>query len=150
MNLKLLKNNQFHNDFRTKMSRFQVRDARASAEFSDRIAVVFGGISDGRVKASEQSLREIDDKKTDFDEAQMHRSGHSKEKIVKLKSINRTNDKPFKKPPILSHKRNKINKTPGFKKNPSGYTKYSLADVPEISNKSNTAAALDFLNQLKY
>ena len=60
------------------------------------------------------------------------------------------NDKPFKKPPIFSHKRNKINKTPGYTNNPSGYTKYSLADVPDISNKTNTATALDFQNQLKY
>merc|ERR1711934_132823 len=38
---------------------------------------------------------------------------------------------------------------PGWKKNPDGYTKYSLADVPEMSQSSNTAAAFDFLNKLK-
>lgn len=39
---------------------------------------------------------------------------------------------------------------PGFRKNPGGYTKYSLADVPEMSQSSNTAAAFDFLNQLRW
>ena len=29
-------------------------------------------------------------------------------------------------------------------KNPEKYTKYSLEDVPEVSNKSNSAAAFDF------
>ena len=33
-------------------------------------------------------------------------------------------------------------------KNPEKYTKYSLKDVPEISNKSNSAAAFDFLQKL--
>ena len=34
-------------------------------------------------------------------------------------------------------------------KNPEKYTKYSLEDVPEVSNKSNSAAAFDFLRKLK-
>ena len=34
-------------------------------------------------------------------------------------------------------------------KNPQGYTKYSLEDVPDVSNRSNSAAAFDFLRQLK-
>ena len=40
-------------------------------------------------------------------------------------------------------------KVPDFVKNPNKYTKYSLKDVPEVSNKSNSAAAIDFLRKLK-
>ena len=38
---------------------------------------------------------------------------------------------------------------PDHVKNPEKYTKYSLKDVPEVSNKSNSAAAFDFLQKLK-
>ena len=34
-------------------------------------------------------------------------------------------------------------------KNPENYTKYSLKDVPEVSDRSNSAAAFDFLRKLK-
>ena len=40
-------------------------------------------------------------------------------------------------------------RVPDFVKNPEKYTKYSLKDVPEVSNKSNSAAAFDFLRKLK-
>ena len=36
-----------------------------------------------------------------------------------------------------------------LKKNPSGKTKYSLADGPELSDSSNYAAAFDFIRKLK-
>ena len=40
-------------------------------------------------------------------------------------------------------------RVPDHVKNPDKYTKYSLKDVPEISNKSNPAAAFDFLQKLR-
>ncbi|KAL1452258.1 hypothetical protein WDU94_006547 [Cyamophila willieti] len=43
------------------------------------------------------------------------------------------------------------NRTPGFRVNPHKWTKYSLSDVTEndLSDRSNTNAALSFLNDLK-
>ncbi len=38
---------------------------------------------------------------------------------------------------------------PDFRRNPEKYTKYSLADVNLPTNKSNSQAAFDFLNELK-
>jgi len=38
---------------------------------------------------------------------------------------------------------------PDHRKNPDKWTKYSLADVDQMTDKSNTRAALDFLKQLK-
>lgn len=56
----------------------------------------------------------------------------------------------FKRPqdPIRKHYMRTI---PDFKKNPHKWTKYSLADVKDddMSDKSNTKAALSFLNELK-
>jgi len=40
-------------------------------------------------------------------------------------------------------------RTPGFKADPSKYTKYSLKDVDLLNNRSNTAAAFDFLREVK-
>lgn len=40
-------------------------------------------------------------------------------------------------------------KVPDFKKNPGKWTKYSLADVDNMTDRSNTAAALQFLQTLK-
>ncbi|XP_019871554.2 protein TSSC4 [Aethina tumida] len=56
----------------------------------------------------------------------------------------------FKKPQNPAPK-NYINKIPDFKKNPHKWTKYSLDDVrdEDISDRSNTRAALSFLNDLK-
>ena len=38
---------------------------------------------------------------------------------------------------------------PEHKRNPDKFTHYNLADTPETSNRSNSAAAFDFLNSLK-
>jgi len=49
-----------------------------------------------------------------------------------------------KKPknPMYDHRRPQ-------RKDPSKYTKYSLADVQDVTDRSNTMAALDFLNHVK-
>lgn len=39
-------------------------------------------------------------------------------------------------------------KAPDYTKNPSKYTKYSLSDVPNVSDRSNTQTALSFLKEL--
>ena len=38
---------------------------------------------------------------------------------------------------------------PDHKKNPNKWTKYSLADVDLVTDRGNTAAALDFLKDLR-
>ena len=63
-------------------------------------------------------------------------------------------DRDFKKPKFESRNQGRRGggnkgRVPDFVKNPSGYTKYSLRDVPEVSQRSNSAAAFDFLRQLK-
>lgn len=62
-------------------------------------------------------------------------------------------DRNFKKPaPEISRNRKSRKgrgKVPDFVKNPKNYTKYSLEDVPELSDRANFAAAFDFLKQLK-
>ena len=64
-------------------------------------------------------------------------------------------ERDFKKPKFEPRSqgrrggRSKGSVVPDFEKNPSGYTKYSLRDVPDVSQRSNSAAAFDFLRQLK-
>jgi len=130
------------------MSEFQLRDALASAEFSGRMADVFGGLGSGQVKADENDLKRMRDAKPDFDKQQMERSGQAREKD-KFKTIDVDDVVHFKRPRIENSPKGRGGKVPGFKKNPSGYTEYSLADVPDVSTKSNSAAAFDFLRKLK-
>ena len=66
----------------------------------------------------------------------------------------RDRDRDFKKPKFESRNQGRRGggnkgRVPDFVKNPSGYTKYSLKDVPDVSQRSNSAAAFDFLRQLK-
>ena len=62
-------------------------------------------------------------------------------------------DRNFKKPALEISRNRKSRKgrgkVPDFVKNPKNYTKYSLEDVPELSDRANFAAAFDFLKQLK-
>ncbi|XP_066250202.1 U5 small nuclear ribonucleoprotein TSSC4 [Euwallacea similis] len=53
----------------------------------------------------------------------------------------------FKKPQNPAPK-NYILRLPDFKKNPHKWTKYSLKDVQEMTDESNTKSAMDFLKQL--
>ncbi|XP_066156763.1 U5 small nuclear ribonucleoprotein TSSC4 [Euwallacea fornicatus] len=53
----------------------------------------------------------------------------------------------FKKPQNPAPK-NYILRLPDFKKNPHKWTKYSLEDVQEMTDESNTKSAMDFLKQL--
>jgi hypothetical protein len=136
------------------MSEFQLRDAHA---ISGRMADVFGGLGSGQVKADKEDLKRMRDARPDFDQQQMERSGLFKEK----EQINKNDDEEvvqFKRPRLDNNEmgggrggrgRGGGGRMPGFKKNPSAYTKYSLSDVPELSDRSNSAAAFDFLRKLK-
>ncbi|CAH1112163.1 unnamed protein product [Psylliodes chrysocephalus] len=53
----------------------------------------------------------------------------------------------FKKPQNPVPK-NYINRIPDFKKHPHKWTRYTLDDVEDVSDKSNTKAALSFLQEL--
>jgi len=134
------------------MSEFHLRDTLASAEFSGRLADVFAGLGSGQVKADKEDLKRMNETRPNFDKQQMERSGHFHDK-VKMKDVDEVVE--FKRPKLekkdvgRSGKRGRGGKMPGFKRNPEGYTKYSLADVPELSDRSNSAAAFDFLRKLK-
>nr|XP_023027130.1 protein TSSC4 [Leptinotarsa decemlineata] len=54
----------------------------------------------------------------------------------------------FKKPQNPVPK-NYMRSIPDFKKNPHKWTKYSIDDVEDISDESNTRTALNFLNELR-
>lgn len=135
------------------MSEFQLRDTLASAEFSGRLADVFAGLGSGQIKADKDNLKRMNEAKPNFDKQQMERSGQFHDK-VKVKD-NNDDVVEFKRPKLekkdfgLVSKRGRGGRMPGFKRNPEGYTKYSLADVPELSDRSNSAAAFDFLRKLK-
>jgi len=54
---------------------------------------------------------------------------------------NKPDRQPFKRP----FSRQKL---PDFAKNPTKYTKYTLSDVPNVNDRSNTQAALAFLREV--
>ena len=95
--------------------------------------------------------------KPDFDRHQFERSAGKHRPGFKRNEELREEERDFKKPKFDSRNdnrrgrggRNKGRVVPDFEKNPSGYTKYSLKDVPEVNQRSNSAAAFDFLRQLK-
>eukprot|EP00092_Neocalanus_flemingeri_P105943 GFUD01135866.1.p1 GENE.GFUD01135866.1~~GFUD01135866.1.p1 ORF type:complete len:139 (+),score=52.81 GFUD01135866.1:67-483(+) len=138
------------------MSGFQLRDALHSAEFSGRMADVFSGLGSGQVKADKDDLKRMRDAKPDFDKQQMERSGQFKE-TGQFRESDEDDVVQFKRPRLENNPRGRGGnntrgrgaKMPGFKKNPDGYTKYSLADVPDVSDRSNSSAAFDFLRKIK-
>ena len=87
--------------------------------------------------------------KPDFDKHQFERSAGKARPGGKRNED--AKDRDFKKPKFDSRNRGRRGggRVPDFEKNPSKYTKYSLKDVPEVSQRSNSAAAFDFLRQLK-
>ena len=94
--------------------------------------------------------------KPDFDKHQFERSvGKPRPGIRRNEELaDKDRDRDFKKPKFDSRNQGgrgggKKGRVPDFVKNPSGYTKYSLKDVPEVNQRSNSAAAFDFLRQLK-
>ena len=96
--------------------------------------------------------------KPDFDRQQLERMKCSFDKSSKRNKDESESD--FKRPKFEDRNdrgrgrggfrgRGRGGKVPDFVKNPNNYTKYSLKDVPEVSNRSNSAAAFDFLRKLK-
>lgn len=55
----------------------------------------------------------------------------------------------FKRPEAPISKCLPLGRVPDFRKNPQKWTKYSLNDVEEMSDRSNKAAAMSFLNELQ-
>ena len=100
--------------------------------------------------------------KPDFDQQQLKRSGNSFERNSSSRQAEDNKDGEFKKPKFEHspgrgrhnhHRggggRGRGGRVPDHVKNPEKYTKYSLKDVPELSDRSNSAAAFDFLRKLK-
>ena len=92
----------------------------------------------------------------DFDRTQLERLGGHVDKSSKRRE--ESEEKDFKRPKFDTRHNQRGGrgrgggrggKVPDFVKNPENYTKYSLKDVPEVSDRSNSAAAFDFLRKLK-
>ena len=98
--------------------------------------------------------------KPDFDRQQLERMKTNNREARRPQDRGDGGEAEFKRPKFDSsnergHRqgrgghRGRGGRVPDHVKNPEKYTKYSLKDVPEISNKSNSAAAFDFLQKLK-
>jgi len=146
------------------MSQFELRDALAnsdtSAEHKRRVADVFSSLGSGQVKSDKDDDERMRNFKPDFDRQQLERSGGSFEKKERRHEDERDNkDREFKRPKFDDRNRDRGGRrgggrgrggrVPDHVKNPEKYTKYSLKDVPELSDRSNSAAAFDFLRKLK-
>ena len=147
------------------MSEFHLRDSLASAEFTGRMKDVFAGLGSSQVQcdtADQQAAARLRDSKPDFDKEQLERAGagagaggsRGTIRPARQQDSALDQDQQFKRPRLDRGGRGgrgggRGGRQPGHVSNPNGYTKYSLADVPELSNQSNSAAAFDFLNSLK-
>lgn len=136
---------------------FELRDTQQpGSNFSGRVNDVFSALGSGSVKPPDKS----DDKdipKPDFDQQQLYRSTkHSRpDKTLERKAAGGGR---FKHPAEALRPQHRGNRRlergggrsiPDFKKNPGKWTKYSLADVDNMTERSNTAAALQFLQTIK-
>lgn len=141
-----------------------MRDSLAGVEFSDRVNDVFSSLGSGLVKHDDEDQKSRN-AKPDFEKQQLERclkaAGVSKQQQERCFKPQEEEEEgqEFKRPRLVAEnvgrgmgRGGKVHgpaRTPGWKKNPEAYTKYSLADVPELTNSGNTAAAFDFLSKLK-
>lgn len=136
---------------------FHLRDALSSAEFGGRVNDVFAALGTGSVKTPDTQISRLP---KHFEDQQIERStkgGH--EKGADQKKGEFKHPAEFLKPG--GHCRGKKfagrgrgrggrgRYVPDHKKNPGKWTKYSLAEVDAMTDKSNSAAAFDFLNTIK-
>ena len=96
--------------------------------------------------------------KPDFDRQQLERMKTNNREARRPQAKEGDSEADFKRPKFDSrneraqrggHRGRGGHRVADHVKNPEKYTKYSLKDVPEISNKSNSAAAFDFLQKLR-
>jgi len=136
---------------------FHLRDALSSAEFGGRVNDVFAALGTGSVKTPDTQISRLP---KHFEDQQIERST----KVVHEKGVDQRKGE-FKHPaeflkPDHHCRGNKFagrgrgrggrgRYVPDHKKNPGKWTKYSLADVDTMTDKSNSAAAFDFLNTIK-
>ncbi|CAG9861276.1 unnamed protein product [Phyllotreta striolata] len=117
-----------------------------NADFNLRQKNVFdqlNALESGRNQTSPSNDVEMDTDEPDGHEAHTPRQQRSITKRLRGK------ESIFKKPQNPVPK-NYINRIPDFKKNPHKWTRYSLDDVEEVSDRSNTKAALSFLEELNH
>ncbi|XP_050301438.1 protein TSSC4 [Anthonomus grandis grandis] len=120
------------------MSSFNLNSG--NTEFNDRQKKVFDQLlvleNNRKSLPSEESNRNDQRPNRDNRRAQKSETKHFRGK-----------ESMFKRPQNPAP-RNYINKIPDFKKNPHKWTKYSLEDVQDVTEESNTKSAMDFLKQL--
>jgi len=135
---------------------FHLRDALSSAEFGGRVNDVFAALGTGSVKTPDTQISRLPKQ---FEDQQIERST----KVVHEKGVDKRKGE-FKHPAeFLKPDHCRGNKfagrgrgrggrdryVPDHKKHPGKWTKYSLADVDTMTDKSNSAAAFAFLNAIK-
>jgi len=150
---------------------FHLRDELANQPFGSRVKDVFANLGTGLIKHDSTDAEDTKNKDKPEDKHKRvkysndknrpnlpvhsdaagstgsdNESGRSVEKEPEYEPFKRPNN--WKKPAQLK-RRGKF--VPDHKKNPGKWTKYSLADVSpdQLSDKSNTRAALQFLSKLK-
>lgn len=151
---------------------FHLRDEIANEQFGGRVKDVFGNLGTGLVKTDagpkdeNQETKEIKaNKRPKYSDTASEQRRASRERDEEKRDNTPVGDEKkrddargrhdtrdeFKKPSQNFRPKMKARSryVPGHRKNPDKWTKYSLADVDQMSDKSNTKAALDFLSQLR-
>lgn len=146
---------------------FRLKETESSVEFSGRVTDVFAALGTGSVKTHQESPAELreNSKRPDFDKQQLARA--VRHGAAASRKSERTDQgeaaAAFKRPAPISRRVDanaaKLQERskrfaagpPDPRRNPRNWTKYSLADVTtdQLSDRSNTSAALDFLKELR-
>ncbi len=135
------------------MSEFSLKVDPSKADgFASRCKDIFAGLNEVTPKASQ----EVDTKKTSQEVCRSPKSGSTsefrgRESIFRVKdsdgfSVPRRPDLQRYQPGRGNNFRGGV-RTPDHVRNPRKYTKYTLADVDDISDRSNARAAFEFLRQ---
>lgn len=125
---------------------FTKTNSDANTDFVNRQKSVFGDL-DALVKNSERHVNALNPSKRNLSETE-------ERKLIKRQRSDmrefRGQESIFKRPEAPAPSRF-MKSIPDFQKHPDKWTKYTLSDVSQddMSEKSNTAAAMSFLRELK-
>lgn len=118
---------------------FQLK-ANSNNEFVERSKDVFAGLDEAEVKHSDFIISQ--------GSSGENSSNHKSDPTVAPEELDARHK--FKRPVNRRFKgRSNRQHVPGYKSDPSKWKKHSLADVSDMSDSSNTKAALSFLNELQ-
>ena len=127
-------------------------------DFEKRRKSVFA-FDEVTIKAGKSAVEDDKGEKDDLISEKYVKKSSTADEFKGRESLFRVPDNEWRKPDKFAAFRNRPHhqrgggqrrpeRVPDFKKNPDKYTKYSLKDVDVLNNKSNSAAAFDFLRQM--